>query len=224
MFRIGNGVDSRLFDTLIGHLKRKPLPRNLYRANSGVGKSQCFGVVKQRNHRYAGSRMNMERPELYLEILRIAAAVLPPDFSWVSCQLNQNYQTAEHKDIGNKGESCILGFGDYTGGELVIEESPVNIKHTMVFFDGSLYTHSTRAWEGDRYSLVFHTPDREFKAIPKYSVTEGVERGKIVHYLREELNGLVRVWRPNRTCVSSSDGTMPILRARRPTLLECLEE
>lgn len=224
MFRVGNDVDSGLFRNLIEHLERKALPLNRYRANSGTGKSQCFGIVKQRNHKYAGSRMNYERPEIYLEILRIAAAVLPPDFTWTGCQLNQNYQTAEHKDVGNSGESCILGFGSYTGGELVIEETPVDIRHKLVFFDGSLYRHSTRPWEGDRYSLVFHRPARTFRAVPRYSVVEAVEKGKVVYHLREELEGVVRVFRSDRSCVYTSTGVMPIIRSRRPTLLECLEE
>lgn len=224
MFRVASDVDARLFENLITNLKQKPLPLNLYRAASGKGKSQCFGIVKQRNHRYAGSRMNLVRPDLYFEILRIANAVLPPDFSWTSCQLNQNYQTAEHKDVGNMGESAIIGFGDYTGGELEIEENPVNIRYKIVYFDGSLYTHSTRPWEGDRYSLVFHRPARTFKAIPRYSVLEAVERGKTVYQLKEELEGVVRIWRHDRTLAWSSDGKQPIIRQRRPTLMECVEE
>lgn len=223
MFRCGNEVDPSLFKTLVETLKSKPLPKNLYRANSGIGKSQCFGVVKQRNHRYAGSRMNLLRPELYLEILRIAAAILPPDFTWTGCQLNQNYRTEPHKDNGNMGESCILGFGEYEGGELVIEETPVNIRNRMVFFDGSLYVHSTKDWTGDRYSLVFHRPDRTFKEIPKYSIVETVERGLLVYHLREELASVVRIFRSDRSCVSTSDGVMPIVRGRRPTLRECIE-
>ena len=224
MWRVGNDVDSVLFRNLIEHLERKPLPLNRYRANSGSGKSQCFGIVKQRNHKYTGSRMNYERPEIYLEILRIAAAVLPPDFIWTSCQVNQNYKTAEHKDVGNAGESCIIGFGNYTEGELMIEETPVDIRHKMVFFDGSLYRHSTRPWEGNRYSLVYHRPARQFRAIPRYSILESFEKGKVVYHLREELEGLVRVFRSDRSCVYTSDGVMPAIRSRRPILLECLEE
>jgi hypothetical protein len=226
MFSVGRDVDPALFEPLIAELKKRPLTVNKYRTNSGEGRSQCFGIVKQRNNRYTGSRWNYERPELYAELLRIAAFVLPPDFTWVSCQINQNYQTEEHKDVGNKGLSAILGFGDYSGGgELVIEETPVSIKNRLVFFDGSIYTHSTRPWAtGDRFSLVFHTPSRTFKSVPAYSLIPAVEKGKEILILREELEGLVRLWKRGRKCIHSSDGVLPEIVSRKASLLECIEE
>ena len=223
MFRIGNDVDPSLFKELIQLLEQKPLQLNRYRANSGEGRSQCFGIVRQRNNRYTGSRQNFERPELYEQILKIAAATLPPDFQWLSCQLNQDYQTAEHKDVGNRGISAIVGFGDYTGGDLMIEETPVSIKNRLVFFDGSLYTHSTASYTGHRYSLVYHTPNRTFKSVPKYTLLPTVERGKPSLVLQEELDGLTRMWK-KRVCIFSSDGVIPSIRSRKPSLMECVEE
>ena len=225
MFQVFREVEPELFTELIAEMKRRPLYMNKYRANSGDGRSQCWGIVKQRSHRYAGSRMNFERAEIYRELLKIAARVLPPDFTWLSCQVNQNYQTAEHKDVGNKGLSAIIGFGDYVKGELVIEETPVDIKHKVVLFDGSIYNHHTRPWEGgDRFSIVFHTPARVFKAVPTYSLIPQIEKGQEVLILREELNGLVRMWKKGYKCVFSSDGIIPQLRSRKPSLMECLED
>ena len=224
MFQIGRDVDPSLFKELIEELEKRPLAMNLYRKNSGVGRSQVFGICKQRNSRYTGSRQNFERPELYEQILKIAAATLPPEFSWLSCQLNQDYQTAEHKDVGNRGLSAILGFGDYTGGELVIEETPVSIKNRIVFFDGSLYTHSTAPYTGHRYSLVYHTPNRVFRSVPTYTLIPEVVKGVRKLILREEQNGLTRLWKKGYKCIFSSDGVLPTLRARKASLMECVEE
>jgi hypothetical protein len=218
MYRGGEQIDPRFFTTLEAMLKVHPLPVNKYRKNSGEGRSQVFGICKQRNNRYSGSRMNRDRPEIYNELLKIAHSILPPDFHWVSIQVNQNYQTAEHKDYGNRGESAIIGFGDYDGGDLMIEETPVNIKYRLVYFDGSLYRHSTASYTGNRFSLVFHTPDRDFKAIPTYQLFQDA-KGWV---LREDLGTLSRMYRKGK-CIFSSDGVMPTVRSRRPTMLECVE-
>ena len=224
MFKVGNDVNPEVFNNLVEMLKARPLLVNRHRFKSGVGRSQVFGICKQRNSRYSGSRFNIERPELYAELLRIGAAILPPEFSYTSIQLNQNYQTAEHRDVGNRGESAIIAFGDFTGGDLYVEETPVNIKNRLVFFDGSIYRHHTAPFTGDRFSLVFHTPNRDFKAIPTYTPIPVVERGRPTWHVREELNGLVRLWKKNKTCISSSDNVMPVARSRKHVLLECVEE
>ncbi len=219
MFQIGVSFDIPLLNQIEDELKRRPLPINKYRTNSGEGRSQCFGIVRQRNHTYTGSRMNFERPALYDMLIRLGNLILPPDFSYVSIQLNQNYMTAPHKDAGNKGVSAILGFGDYTGGDLVIEQSAVSIKNRLVFFDGSLYTHHTLPFEGNRYSIVYHTPHKEFKDIPIFSFT--IVKGKLS--LVESIGGVRRVYNQKGNCIESSDGIIPERKARCPSLRACVE-
>lgn len=218
MFVAGKSVDPSLFGSLIQMLEKRPLAVNKYRAKSGEGRSQCFGIVKQRNHKYCGSRLNKERPEVYAELLRIGNHILPADFTYLSIQVNQNYETLEHKDVGNRGMSCIVGFGDYTGGELVIEETPVDIHHKTVFFDGSVYRHHTAPYSGNRYTLVYHTPDRDFKSVPVYQILETAKGLQ----LREDQNGLTRIYAKGK-CIYSSDNNLPASRARKPTMMECLE-
>lgn len=220
MFRIGGDVEPQLFRGVIEELERKGLVTNNYRKNSGVGKSQCFGYVRQRNGSYAGSRMNFERPELYQELLSLAAKVLPATFQWLSIQVNINYETEPHLDKGNKGESAIVGFGDYSGGELVVNEVPVDIKNKIVYFDGSQLLHYTRPFTGTRYSLVFHTPDKDFLEIPRYSFVIG-DDDRVV--LREDMSGVIRFFRKDGKCVFASDGKIPVRQSRKPTLRACIE-
>lgn len=213
-------MDPNVFRGVIEELERKSLYTNSYRKNSGVGRSQCFGYVRQRNGTYAGSRQNFMRPELYQELLYLAARVLPPDFHWLSIQVNVNYETQPHLDKGNRGESAILGFGDYTGGELVVNEVDVDIKNKIVFFDGSQLLHYTRPFTGTRYSVVFHTPDCDFLEIPRYSFVIGDE-DKIV--LREDMSGVIRFFRSDGVCVFASDGKIPARQKCKPTLRACIE-
>jgi len=80
---------------------------------------------------------------------------------FTSIQINENYKCAEHKDKHNDGLSLIVGFGDYTGGELVLDLSggkqKFNIRHRPLLFNGAETLHSTDEWVGSRYSLVYHT-------------------------------------------------------------------
>jgi hypothetical protein len=221
MFRNGGDVAPEAFREIAAELQRKSLPINKYRKNSGEGKSQCFGYVRQRNGSYAGSRLNFGRPELYQALLSLASRVLPPDFHWISIQVNENYQTAAHTDKGNRGESAILGFGDYSGGELVIEGTPVDIRHKIVFFDGSKHLHYTLPYTGTRYSIVFHTPDQDFIDIPRYSFVVN-EKGDL--QLREDLDGVTRIYRRDGLVVFASDNNIPLRQSRKPTLRACIEK
>ena len=219
MFQIGAIVTSPLLKDIEAELLRRPLPMNEYRFNSGSGKSQCFGVVRQRNQTYCGSRMNCMRPALYDLLIRLGNQILPPDFSYVSIQVNQNYETKPHKDVGNKGLSCILGFGDYEGGDLVIENAEISIKNRLCFFDGSLYTHWTKPYTGNRFSIVFHTPARDFREVPVFAFKD--VRGELC--LTESLQGVVKTYNKKGECIESTDGVLTKRKQRCPTLRACTE-
>jgi hypothetical protein len=218
-FTIGADVNPEVFAGVIRELEERPLFLNRYRKNSGDGRSQCFGIVRQRNHTYTGSAWNFKRPDLYQELIILANRILPADFSWLSIQVNQNYQTAPHYDSGNRGNSAILGFGDYTGGDLVVSGTPVSIKNRLVFFDGSVHLHSTEPFRGTRYSLVFHTPDKDFLEVPRFGFVMDTA-GRMI--LEEQLSGVTRRYNRSGFCIFSSDGATVLKRARAPTLRPCV--
>ena len=216
MFRVGQDIDPSIFNNLLQILQTKPLEINKYRKNSGLGRSQCFGIVKQRTSNFHGSRQNFARMDIFKELLQIAPMILPIDFSFDAIQVNDNYQTAEHRDVGNRDESAIIGFGEYIGGDLIVEETPVSIKHRVVFFNGSLYRHSTAPYQGSRYSLVFFKVNKVFTQKPNYSFED--------KYLVEEMNEVTRWFNKKGENVWSSDGTLRTRRMRSPTLSACIEE
>ena len=62
----------------------------------------------------------------------------------------------------------IVGLGDYTGGELVVETIEHDVRYTPLTFDGWHERHWTLPFEGERFSLVWFTPkgDRRDKGHP----------------------------------------------------------
>lgn len=99
-------------------------------------------------------------PELKAIFQQLVDIHCPKPFEVDQAQINYNYWTPPHKDSGNVGKSWIIGFGDYEGGETVVEfpegDEEFDIKHNFTTFDGSLYTHWTKPFEGNRYSIVFY--------------------------------------------------------------------
>ena len=82
---------------------------------------------------------------------------------WSShCAVNRNAQFTPHVDSGRgagQSLSMIVGLGDYSGGELLIESEPAEIRYSPIEFDGWKCRHWTAPFNGERYSLVWFTPE-----------------------------------------------------------------
>jgi predicted 2-oxoglutarate/Fe(II)-dependent dioxygenase YbiX len=72
-----------------------------------------------------------------------------------------NYEAKPHRDKNNVGESLVVAWGDYTGGELVTvaddgTETEYNIAYKPVIMDASKITHYVKPiTSGTRYSVIF---------------------------------------------------------------------
>ena len=77
-------------------------------------------------------------------------------FNHSSYTLNKNLECLPHKDKNNLGDSLILSFGNFSGGNLLIEGKKFDIYKRPLQFNGSLLTHSTEPFQGTRYSIVFY--------------------------------------------------------------------
>lgn len=108
------------------------------------------------------------RPRLWKILLAFAESFVTVE--WDAIQVNDNYQSAPHKDKGNCGVSYIVGFGPYEGGELTVDAISYDIRHRGHLFNGSELLHSTQPWTGSRYSLVFFKIEWPTKW-PRYSVS-----------------------------------------------------
>ncbi len=159
-------LESSLFDDIITELRRQPLELNEYRVKVGSGRTQTFGVVNRRSMPPDYSRQNWKRPYLYKLLLDFGKEYV--DISYNAITVNQNYRAGPHRDRGNVGDSYLVAFGDYSGGELVLHEGPLagelDIRHNPLVTDFSVTLHSVKPFLGERYSLVYYT----FKEIPKW--------------------------------------------------------
>jgi tRNA U38,U39,U40 pseudouridine synthase TruA len=78
------------------------------------------------------------------------------------CAVNCNAQFTPHVDSGTgagQSLSMIVGLGDYYEGELFVERDLFDIRYKPLEFDGWKLRHWTNNFEGERYSLVWFTPE-----------------------------------------------------------------
>jgi len=186
-------------EAIIHELQRQSLPVNNYRNRSGAGRSQAFGVVCRRCLPPDYSRLCWQRPYLYKLLLDFAAKYVQIPFT--SITVNQNYKASKHRDKGNTGESYLVAFGDFTGGELEIHEGELKGLHdvrTPLITDFSKVEHSVRDFQGDRFSLVFYVAKKsQGLPAPAVECIEGkwvFKRGdEIVQGLPHPLKGRKRI-------------------------------
>ncbi|KAL7520833.1 hypothetical protein ACHAWX_005536 [Stephanocyclus meneghinianus] len=79
------------------------------------------------------------------------------------CAVNRNAQFTPHVDSGRglgQSVSMIVGLGNYTGGEIIVEGMSYAIRYQALEFDGWKQLHWTSPFVGERYSLVWFTPEQ----------------------------------------------------------------
>mmetsp|Transcript_32944 Transcript_32944/g.38344 ORF Transcript_32944/g.38344 Transcript_32944/m.38344 type:complete len:798 (-) Transcript_32944:30-2423(-) len=89
------------------------------------------------------------------------------------CAVNCNAQFTPHIDSGRgsgQSLSMIVGLGSYAGGELFVEGETNDICYNPLEFDGWRERHWTAPFNGERFSLVWFTP--EIKGINNNSKDE----------------------------------------------------
>lgn len=200
MERPSNLIPRDAFNDILEELRNKPLTVNEYRDRAGAGRSQTFGQVGRRSLPPDYSRQNWLRPKLYHHLLEFGRKYV--DLSFNSITVNQNYRADKHRDRNNVGPSFLVGFGDYTGGRLLIHEGDLsgchNIAYNPIKTDFSKILHSVEPFQGERYSLVYYwfqnsrsvhlPPGSVRKEGEKYFFYRGDEKitkkNGLPHYLR----------------------------------------
>lgn len=172
-------IPSESFKEILEELRRQPIAMNKYRNKAGAGCSQTFGIVNRRSLPPDYSRQNWMRPRLYHLLLEFAKKYVPIPFNSVT--VNQNYRASAHRDKNNKGDSFLVAFGSYSGGDLKILEGDLSGNHNIwcrpIITDFSKVLHEVDQFEGERYSLVFYTfESKRSVQLPSWEVKE--EDGK----------------------------------------------
>ena len=176
-------VPPEAFDEILEELKRQPISTNKYRTKAGSGRSQTFGIVNRRSLPPDYSRQNWWRPYLYHLCYEFGKKYVP--FSFNSITVNQNYRATAHYDKHNKGESYLVAFGSYEGGDLKLLDTDASGSYDIwckpLVADFSKILHEVDAFTGDRFSLVFYTFDTpRLPHLPPWELKE--EGGKWFFY------------------------------------------
>ena len=64
-----------------------------------------------------------------------------PDFFWNQVYIHPNYSAKPHKDPHVIGNVLVVAFGDFEGGELVVEGTPYITKDKATYFEGGKLEH-----------------------------------------------------------------------------------
>lgn len=167
-------IPGSAFADLIDDLTNNPLRVNYYRRQTGVGRSQAFGVVGKRCMPPDASRQNWLRPYTFKLLQDFATKYV--DISWNAITVNVNYKAEPHYDRHNIGNSYLVAFGNFSGGELEIcngEYSGLyDVRHKPMIEDFSKVLHSVTPFEGNRFSLVFYWYDLKGTVLPPFTVRE----------------------------------------------------
>ena len=117
-------------------------------------RSVCLGEIRNwRTGKKIESNFTKEFPELYGLLCEYGKSLTKIPFKTIC--INKNTVAEKHLDKNNAGVSCIVGLGEYSGGELVYGNSVVNIHEHPVEFDGSKIYHYSLPFVGTRYSIIF---------------------------------------------------------------------
>ncbi len=117
--------------------------------------SMTFGYVNRPYHGYVQAKSNTDYPMVH-QYLKDYIKSIDPNFKYNSITLNKNILCKPHKDRGNIGNSLIIGCGNYTGGNLVVDDIEYDIKGKPLIFDGSNQIHYNKDFKGDRYTVIYY--------------------------------------------------------------------
>jgi len=135
--------------------------------------SQILGMVFKRGEAPDLSKRSWINPRLHHLVMKFALVSLPPDFPFTSVQILRG---AGKFDTHNKGQSYVVRFGSYTGGELVLKEphdTEYNILHRPMIFDATT-DYYFKEYEGTCWTLIFYTVTSKYAPIRKLSDYEAV--------------------------------------------------
>ena len=161
--------DKTILKELYEELEEITIPTT-YQKKGGQGHQIRTGTNKQKDARqtsfgkiyFQGKYKLSKSSEKYPHIMPLFKEFIDshyPDFKFKSVYVNKNTICKKHLDSSNVGESLLVGFGPYTGGQttLYIDDKPksFHIKTNSLIFNGSEIPHESDQFKGTRYSLVF---------------------------------------------------------------------
>ena len=150
-------------------VRRFPFYKNGYRTNIGASAAS----------KYAGKRMLLEpvlsnsvkgagRTKNQARMLELVREMLPDVGEPLMLTLNKDVTCQKHKDSRNASDvSYIAFFGEYEGGELVVEEESgdhvLSERRVWHRFKGRDHFHYNLPHTGTKYSIVAYSQNGKSK-------------------------------------------------------------
>ena len=106
------------------------------------------------------SRNSWLHPRLLYLLQKYALVHVPIPFTSIKVNVS--------KPAKIKGLSYIVSFGNYTGGELVIDGQDYNIWHRPMVINGSDIKHTVKPFRGKSWSIVFYTNNLTVRKLSDY--------------------------------------------------------
>lgn len=149
---------NHVIDLLLVELNKITIPLSLRKnVSNETVRSTVFGEITPRfgEKKWKHSRMTEKHPHIW-KLIWALGDIICNDIEWTTVQVNHNVICKPHVDKNNKGESVIVSFGNYYGGNLVVGEEEFDTYRRPLIFDGSEIHFNTDDLEGNKYSLVYY--------------------------------------------------------------------
>ena len=166
--------DKTILKEIYEELEKITIPTTYRNKSISLGHSARTGTTNQKDARqtcfgqvyFQGKYKLSKSSEKYTHMMNFFKEFIDshyPDFNFKGVYVNKNTICKKHLDSKNTGESLLVGFGAYTGGQtkLYIDDKPksFHIKTNSLIFNGSEIPHESDPFKGTRYSLVFFKRD-----------------------------------------------------------------
>ena len=160
--------DLNILNDIYDKLQQIIIPTR-YQKTSSQGQSRRTGACNQKNARqvcfgyttYKGKKKLSLFTDRFAHIMELFKEFINshyPEFEFDGVYVNKNVQCKKHIDSKNVGQSLLVGFGEYSGGESCLfldKEYVFDIQNHSLIFNGSQIEHKSLPFTGNRYSLVF---------------------------------------------------------------------
>lgn len=171
MIHYYNPIQSNQIEDLYDLLEKTKIKSHSSSAQSGKienkeGQSVNLGFIWNRTQLKNGGHLRMTlstftktHKSLLISCANLCRSI-DADFDFTTIQINKNCVCMPHLDSANVGESILVSFGNYTGGQLNIKDRDtitcIDTNLQPIRFNGSQYFHWNNTFYGTKYSIVFY--------------------------------------------------------------------
>jgi len=137
--------------------------KNVTRRGDTFPRGMCLGMTESWTRGPTQSTITRQKPLITMLLCDFVRWEVP-GFEFTSIQVNKDYAAALHVDKNDAGNSIIIGLGDYSGGELWVDDGScsghcLDVRDTWHRLEGHT-PHEVMPFKGRRYTLVYFTRER----------------------------------------------------------------